>query len=124
MRKLVVLPLLVGFVGLTGLAACDDPSGPDLEPPSVEITSAPTSVGLGEAVEISYRVTDDGELETISIAWGTIDAPVEVRFPTGRESEGTASHMYADPGTYRITVSATDARGRMGSDFVMTTVEP
>lgn len=120
----MVLPLLVGFVGLTGLAACDDPSGPDLEPPSVEITSAPTSVGLGEAVEISYRVTDDGELETISIAWGTIDAPVEVRFPTGRESEGTASHMYADPGTYRITVSATDARGRMGSDFVMTTVEP
>jgi len=50
--------------------------------------------------------------------------PVEVRFPTGRASEGTATFTYADAGTYRITVSATDARGRRGSDFVMTTVEP
>lgn len=69
-------------------------------------------------------MTDDGELETIGIAWGTHDAPVEVRFPTGRASEGTATFTYADAGTYRITVSATDARGRRGSDFVMTTVEP
>lgn len=109
------------------VASCgDDPSAPDgdSEPPNVEILDAPTSVSRGDAVEISFRATDDTRLSTVSIAWGTIDAPVEIRFPTGRAYESTASYTYADPGTYRVTVSASDERGRSASDFVMTTVEP
>ena len=109
------------------LAGCGDegPTDPAMdEPPEVVIIDAPFTVGVGASVEVQYRATDDRGLSLISVSWGTLDAPVELVFPSGREFEDVATHQYAEANSYLITVTATDSDGQTGRAQVEVEVEP
>ena len=109
------------------LSGCgdDEPTSPATDtPPEVIIIDAPFTVGVGETVEVQYRATDDRALSLISVSWGTLDAPVGLVFPSGREFEDVASHQYGEADAYLITVTATDSNGQTGRAEVEVEVQP
>lgn len=119
----------VGALALifVALFACGDDEATDPtadEPPEVTIIDAPFSVAVGETVEILYRATDDRGLSLISVSWGTVEAPVELAFPSGREFEDVATYEYSEPDSFLITVSATDSDGQTDRAEVEVDVEP
>lgn len=115
MRPALVLILLLA-VGCADDSGPSDPGNTD-EPPTVSITSAPSSALVGELVTISFVVTDDVELFVVSVGWGTLDAPVEIIMPDGSASiSGDRSLTYGETGSFTITVNATDTSGKMASD--------
>lgn len=121
-------PLAWSLAAVTVVTGCGDdgPAGPDQSspnPPEVAITSVPSSSFVGETVEVSYSVTDDAGLESVSVAWGTFDAPVNLILVSGRHAEGSVSYEYIEAGTFLITVSATDTDGRTASSSVEIVVE-
>ena len=80
--------------------------------PSVGAISAPISpVALGGSVSINAGVTDPGSLDThgAAIDWG--DATTTA-IPVGSATSPISStHVYTDPGVYRIRVTVTDDDG-------------
>ena len=109
------------------LAGCGDDEGTNPtrdEAPEVMIVDAPFSATVGETVEVLYRATDDRELTLISVSWGTLDAPVELVFPSGTDFEDLATHAYSEADSYLVTVTATDSEGQTGRDMVEIDVEP
>lgn len=109
------------------LAGCgdDDGTNPTTDAsPEVMIVDAPFSATVGETVEVLYRATDDRELTLISVSWGTLDAPVELVFPSGTDFEDLATHAYPEADSYLVTVTATDSNGQTGRAAVEIDVEP
>lgn len=121
-RPVAAVALLV--VVLIGCGADEATDPPTDEPPEVTIVDPPFSAGVGETVEVHYIATDDVGLAQVSVSWGTFDAPIEIVFTSDAEFEGVASHEYAEPGTYLITVTARDTDGKSGRAEIEMTVEP
>jgi hypothetical protein len=91
----------------------DDPpvnTAPDLFP--VEITPGAVVVtGAAITATAAFTDPDPGDAHTCQVAWG--DGGIDT--PAAEVSGCGASHAYASPGVYVVTVSATDAAGASDS---------
>lgn len=83
------------------------------QPPTVT-ASAASSVPVGQPVSISYSATTAFgigflSIRSMSISFGDGTSPLPLTPPSG-----TIAHTYTMPGSYLITVIATDSTGRTG----------
>lgn len=87
--------------------SCDDVVV-DRTPPAVSVAAASDTVTVGAAVEFQANASDatSGLPEAPRWSWG--DGSAET---TG----DSVTHSFAAPGTYEVTVTATDAAGNAGS---------
>jgi PKD repeat protein len=77
-------------------------------PPNIASCTAPASVSVGTTATISYSISDpEGHSFTVTVIWG------DGTSSTGGAS--SASHVYSAPGTYAVTITATDSLGASSS---------
>lgn len=91
-----------------------------------EITpSIPASVLEGHNVTVSAIVTDPGVADTIdaTVRWQNTSEPRRLANAASVPSNLSASHVYADDGEYRVTLTATDDDGGATSVSRVVTVE-
>jgi hypothetical protein len=85
--------------------------------PAVVITAATPSAPVGQPVSISYAVTPGlAPIQSVLVSFG--DGLVAA----GPIPSGTVSHTYYAPGTYQVTVTATDTSGLSNQAFATTSV--
>lgn len=128
-RMLTLLALPVGaIIGGASIWAGWSPPATAQTPAGLaaSINASPTSTGTGQVVGFSFSITQPPDAASgISITSATID------FGDGQTSDGgsagpnqdvtgTTAHVYSDPGTYTVTLSATASDGETPS--VSTTV--
>ena len=74
------------------------------QPPVISSCTPPSTVTVGSTATISYSVSDpDGDAFTVTVNWG------DGTITSGGQS--SATHIYYAPGTYTVTITATDSRG-------------
>ena len=84
---------------------------PACGPPEITSVDTPTRVAIGEAVPVTVMVDEDA-CEPVDIAW---------QFGDGESGMGlAANHMFATPGTFTITATATNS---YGTDSATRTIE-
>jgi hypothetical protein len=85
--------------------------------PAVLITASTPSTPVGQPVSLSYTTTPGlVPVQSILIAWGdgmVVPGPVP---------NGTVSHTYYAPGSFQVTVTATDASGLSNQAVAMMSV--
>ena len=86
--------------------------------PQLSLSATPTTGDGPLAVAFTATATDPDNDVPISFDWNFGDGATAVTGQTG-----TASHTYTKPGTYRATVTATDARGAKASTYVTIRVD-
>jgi hypothetical protein len=88
--------------------------------PVVTITSAPEG-SEGASLSVAATFTDDlGDAHTATIDWG--DGPSAAGAVDEDADTVTGSHVYANDGSYAVTVTVKDDRGGTGSDAATATV--
>ncbi len=105
------------------LQVCDDQAACDKDETTVEIANLPPTVDAGEdqtieegeLVSFAGSFSDPGIADTHSIEWDFGDGVMT-------DSTLTPSHVYADNGTYTVTLTVTDDDGGVGSDTLTVTV--
>lgn len=73
------------------------------------------TVNEGDSVSFSGSATDPGALDTFTYSWDFGDGS-----PVG--SGATSTHVYADNGTFDVTLTVTDKDGGVGTDSCIITV--
>jgi hypothetical protein len=85
--------------------------------PAVLITAATPSAPVGQPVSVSYTASPGlASVQSVLIAWG--DGMVVA----GPVPNGTVSHTYSAPGSFQITVTATDTSGLSNQAVAMTSI--
>jgi PKD repeat protein len=101
-----------------GLAACGDdggntPTTPASNRPPTGSINASRSTTLAQVMTVTFTANgSDPDGDAVSYSWNFGDS--------GTASGSSASHMYANPGTFNVTLTISDNRG--GSTNVSTTV--
>jgi hypothetical protein len=88
----------------------------DVRPPSVSFTVAPQSTITGDTVTVGFTATDDVDLQSVSVRWGTPGTPLEVVPAVGRTFSGSCQHIYFELGLFTIQLTARDASGNEASE--------
>ncbi len=94
---------------------------------SATIAVAPTTISVGQPVSVTYTVPPSGTaftsgLTTSSIDFGDGQTLDGGSVGPGETVAGSATHTYADPGTYTVTITAQDPNGATGSASATVTV--
>lgn len=92
----------IGGVNYNLVLGCDDGCGP-LAVASLTAPAAPHALGTATTVTAHFAATDNDSGRICSFAWG--DDTFDSGLDAGAESVA-ASHTYASPGVYRVTVTA------------------
>ena len=88
----------------------------DVRPPSLTFTEVPQSTITGDTVTVGFTASDDVDLQSVSVRWGTPDTPVEVMPAAGRTFSGSCEHIYFELGQFTIQLTARDAAGNEASE--------
>lgn len=88
----------------------------DVRPPSLTFTEVPQSTITGDTVTIGFTASDDVDLQSVSVRWGTPDTPVEVMPAAGRMFSGSCEHIYFELGRFTILLTVRDAAGNEASE--------
>jgi hypothetical protein len=82
-------------------------------PAITTVTGPSATIGVGVAANITANFTDAGTLDThtCSVNWGDGNTSTGSVTETNGSGSCTASHNYAAPGTYSVTVTVTDKDG-------------
>ncbi len=91
-------------------------SADDAPAVGVELSSSPLRTTTGWQVDFRAYIADDGGFPAASWSFGDGSPPVAVG--------ETASHLYGAPGTYTVTVTATDSRGQRTASTASVLIEP
>ena len=86
----------------------------DNDQPVIDIT-APATIDEGQPATFQASVSDSDGIESVVWDFGDNTAP---------QSGSVASHPFADPGTYTVTVTATDIQGGSSSAEIEISVSP
>jgi hypothetical protein len=88
--------------------------------PVATLTHAPTGPFTGDAVDFDASGSTDSDGEIVNYAW---DLDGDGAFETDTGTTPTASHSYAENGTYLVSVKVTDDEGKSGLAVDTVTVQ-
>ncbi len=116
-RQRAPIPFLLAAALLFAGGCEDDGSGvtdpvTDVEPPSIEITSAPAEGRADFEMVLQFTVTDDLALEVVTVDWGVPGEPPETIPVAGKNASLSCTHTFAAAGQFTIVLRVVDASGR------------
>jgi probable HAF family extracellular repeat protein len=83
-------------------------------PPAVTSLSLPTgalTLGSAASVTATFSDPDAADTHTAAFSWGDGQTTTVAASPDGTSGSASASHVYADAGTYIVSVEVSDNRG-------------
>ena len=83
----------------------------DLPPQVGEIVAPADPVAIDQAVSVSAPVSDEDDLTALTAVWDWGDGSTSNGLPS-TVGTFTGSHLYDDPGVYRVTLTVTDSAGQ------------
>lgn len=88
-------------------------------PPTLTLTQDKGSLPAGETVSLSLTATDDGTITSVRIDWGDGSTP-----DSFTNAVTSANHKYGSQGTFTVTITVTNDKGRTVQKNATVTVTP
>jgi hypothetical protein len=112
-KMLRTLSIGLGLLALT-LAGCNElPTGPDITPPTISLTSPVTGSSATDSIVVQVTATDDHGIATVELFFDTLSAPAARLTASPFRLVGALADLGSGSHTFRVV--ATDSTGNSAS---------